>query len=116
MGFHEFTASDGGNEVMIDVCTETGKVIDIYTYHDAQIIKYNERTWEETNRVKSWKMGQNALFVHCPPTQRKNILQAMLSEDFLVCSSDDHEKDFALFHKMLAYYNLPSSCDRAIEI
>jgi hypothetical protein len=120
MGFQEFTATDGGDEVMLDVDTETGKVIDLYTYKDRYLRYYNERTGEEVELSKNWQPNLNPLFVHCPKNRIKFSLEKILGEDFYVLADsediDETAENSAILHKMIKFHKLPEYCEAMIVV
>jgi hypothetical protein len=112
MGFTEFTLSDGSNEVMIDVDVETGKIIDLYTYHDHDLTYYSEKKDDYFRMGKEWETTQNPLFVHCPKSEIKKSIKRLVECDLIVGSHyhDDGQEDLTAmhtFHKMTNFYNLP---------
>jgi len=120
MVFQEYTASDGSNEVMIDVDVKSGKIVDVYTYADCRIEHYSDKLEDFVDLTKSWKTQSNRLFVHCPPNQRKFAVLTMLTNDFSICSGtddlDEIERDMDIIHKMVTYYKLPSECEDALVV
>lgn len=109
MSFHEFTISDCWNEVMLDVNTKTGKIIDLYTYSDHKLEYYSERLDNLVQLGKGWKSAGNPLFVHCPTNRITDVIKKLASnDDFLVCCGDDDEGEVEIFSKMIRHYELKS--------
>ncbi len=89
--FTEYTfigvdSEDNYCEIMIDI-SETGKVIDIYTYRSDIPVLYNEET-EKFYKV-DYSEGKNSLFVHL---KRKTYITKLLCNRFgFFYSRDDEE-------------------------
>lgn len=109
MSFQEFTLSNGDCEVMADIDTNTGKIIDLYCYADNIPFIENEETGREYKITT--KSGKNPSFVHI--ARPGAIFKLLLINGFIAAGIDDTEPDYEdnvkTFKKAMGKYNLPLS-------
>jgi len=107
MSFIEFTLTDPTDycEVMVDINTETGKIVDLYCYAD----HVPEICNEETDHIYkiNVKQGRNPLFVHI--LNKANVYRLLLRNGFVFLINEEDERyneEIALIDKSLIVYDL----------
>jgi len=86
MAFTEITITNG-SEVMINVDTDDGTTISIYTYlDDIPFLTDNERSW-----IPAWVPGDNSLFGHLRVKDFDRFASCVIESGFMLSSSDIDE-------------------------
>lgn len=89
--FREFTMiqPDTQCEVMVDIDTQTGKIIGLYCYKNHIPIIYNYETDKEYRITV--KEGKNPLFVHI---DRKAAMFKIMATNGFILLLDDEDKEY----------------------